>query len=376
MGKDMTNDSKDHPPKNSNFDANASKQEDTNPIEPGKEKDSGAPIEDTHKVSGTGQGEFHESEENREDISFPEWINHLWINNGEDETDLEKIPTVKKPSTFEQENPVSIPPTPGADSEIEPEHPNSLDQIEEEYEVGLSGDDGYIEISEFDLSESPEPAMREMPAIPVENQGLPDWLKDMIEEPSAIQPGQDEVLPQGSGFHSKDALDDSTQPIHGLGDVPSPKPAPPIIHPQTHRIGHPRKEDNDSVESAPRTSYEFSDTFSTQPIPTDVGSTVEDYLEPAHDQPDELPKTLSVAKHLLQKNEFKKAKNILIPFIGQAIFAEEIERWLQEAAQQNDDDNPDLLELIGDLAWAKDEPEKALNAYSQAVTSLITRVKD
>ena len=94
------------------------------------------------------------------------------------------------------------------------------------------------------------------------------------------------------------------------------------------------------------------------------------------EQPGGTPKSLRFAKYLLDQGDFDRAKEIFKPFIEKNEFLEDIETWLVEASNNGAKKHSGTWELIGDIAMAKSHPNRAFEAYKQAITVLLSTKKE
>ena len=336
---------------------------------------------------------------------LPDWINTLSQAGQEPQFSDENIEA-------SQQSPNAIP-YKSLDDSWDTETPidkNTLEEQKEKLEEDIQPDEGFVEISQFDL-ESSENIDAEVSnsKIPDQDQEeLPDWLEEMIEEPADATPDVDEI----TGILSEN--DEPTKPViitrgesedEDLGEKQaleispittdlSPEQQEEQVVMEEDEIGEYRElmnyDEDIPGEEKPITEEEiltieeptdyeisFEDEESTA-LPPDLEYSVKlDAPETNGGNEDiqavGLPKTLNFAKYLLDQGEIDSSFEIFQTFIKIPAYLEEIKSWVQEAVMINDAPNKLLWELLGDIALKQNEPNQALTAYTKAISLLMRK---
>lgn len=287
---------------------------------------------------------------------------------------------------------------------------NILEEQKEELEADIQPDEGFVEISQFDLeaSENIDAEVSNFTEPDEDQEELPDWLEEMIEEPVEAARYVDEISDIASEYDEptkpviitredlededlveKQTLEESTitsdlslkQQEKGIvmeedeiaeyseiGDFGEEIPGgeKPITEEEILPIEEPI--DNEILvedEELPA-------------IPPDAGlSEKSDAYEVNGDeeeiQEEGFPKTLKFAKYLLDQGEIDPSFEIFQTYVKKSAYLEEIKAWVQEAVMVNEAPSNLLWELLGDIAFKQNEPNQALTAYTKAISLLMKK---
>ena len=378
-----------------------SEEEDTNPVEATKFEDEDSwvkEIKDTPDNSGLSQI-TSEDEEDIIDNMLPGWLSEL--------SEIDSS-TPDSLSTHREEE---------AEADLYESHsaedPASGSEITEKIEIdplnvyknaGISdpaisskpNEEGFFEISEFAREDIPEhePMMPDNDLSEAEE--LPQWLEEMIaesdkphldsseddqetdaDEKEFVEISQDTPsLIEMTDLNFEELSDEPTQPI----DITQEN----ILVNDTVKVEtSTMTESNEDAQiqpddNEPEEIYTESDPISiseeTAFLP-DQDIQEEEYEEQLPD-PDEIPLELLKAKSLLEQGDYTSAMEVIHPFIEKKENLSEIQSWLDDIAYDSEPPDSDIWEAIGDIALIQSAPEKALNAYTEAIKSLLILKED
>ncbi len=224
----------------------------------------------------------------------------------------------------------------------------------------------FIDISELD-SEKPRESVQ---FIPIEeddiSEELPEWLHDMITD----QPEESSLPSELSDGEQTDENEDFIIVDQESVDLePKEEPWQEITSIEKH----------DQMDQVPITSAEpsleqFNDDV-TKPFKIEP----EYYEVKIEEDLDSSPKmeetSLEQAKTFLDQNDIPSAIGLFRQHLEQEPTQDDLEtmlKWIDAYMDNNLADNCDLLELKGDVAFEKDEPEQAFLAYSIALKTLLS----
>ena len=378
-----------------------SEEEDTNPIEATKYEDEDSwvkEIKDSPDNSGLSQI-TSEDEEDIIDNMLPGWLSEL--------SEIDSS-TPDSLSTHREEE---------AEADLYESHsaedPASGSEITEKIEIdplnvyknagifdpaisSKPNEEGFFEISEFDAEDFPEhePMMPDYDLSEAEE--LPQWLEEMIaesdkphldsseddqetdaDEKEFVEISQDTPsLIEMTDLNFEELSDEPTQPI----DITQEN----ILVNDTVKVEtSTMTESNEDAQiqpddNEPEEIYTESDPISiseeTAFLP-DQDIQEEEYEEQLPD-PDEIPLELLKAKSLLEQGDYTSAMEVIHPFIEKKENLSEIQSWLDDIAYDSEPPDSDIWEAIGDIALIQSAPEKALNAYTEAIKSLLILKED
>jgi len=293
------------------------------------------------------------------------------------------------------------------------------DEESEIIDENIQPDEGFVEISQYDLEASDNLDVGEPEVdLPGEDQEeLPDWLEEMIEEPEAenteniefveeifnsdeptkpvivtINETEEESIVEEQPFESTPvttdlSLQEEEQPIIDEeeqvwefeeeeymvdGEVP------------VGEFGEEERFSDEFFKEMPTTEEEIlpidvpyeDEIFIEETTPIE-NEDVEEFTSEEDDWQKEdlqsigLPKTLKFAKYLLDQGEIEPAFEIFQTYVKKSEYLEEIKIWANDAVMTDEGKSNLLWELIGDLALKQDQPGEALSAYTRAISVLI-----
>ncbi len=266
------------------------------------------------------------------------------------------------------------------------------------------------------------------PANLSEDEDLPPWLQEMISEPEAPSP-EAAFPPEGEIRLDEEQINEPTEPIE-LSETPSDQETPEVDQ-TPEEDAHEYDPDQAFEESYADTPVEIeegandqesipepppaawipeqlnvddetpSDDSPLPPEPAEVinRETIEQVDEPIpaaleenqflEEQPEyfedipvetpveneidfeELPADLAQAKALLWSGEMDQAINLIHSYDEKSKHTALIKTLLLEASNVIEEPNQKFWELLGDTALEEDQPELALNAYTNAIQALL-----
>ncbi|MDY6846599.1 MAG: hypothetical protein SVP52_05635 [Chloroflexota bacterium] len=292
---------------------------------------------------------------------------------------------------------------------------SSLEEQKEKSEEDIQPDEGFVEISQLDLESS-----KNMDAevsdftIPVQDEEeLPDWLEEMIDEHGDIAPDTDKIVdlvsendePTKPVIISREASEDEALAEKQALEI---SPVTTDLSPEQHEEQVAMEEDEIEEyrelvifgEDIPGEKKPITEKdISTIEDPIDYQISVEDeestVLPPEVLPPDleksekhvaykvnqgeqdvqgvGLPESLKFGKYLLEQGEIGASFEIFQTYIKKSAYLEEIKAWLHEAVMVNDAQSKRFWELLGDIALKQNEPHQALTAYTKAISLLMRK---
>ena len=263
-------------------------------------------------------------------------------------------------------------------------------------EESIQPDEGFVEISQFDLeaSDNLEKSESGLNQQSEEQEELPDWLEEMIEEPET------EII---KDIELEDEIfnpDEATKPViitsvetedKAVIDEQSIEAAPlttdlPIEEKEEKFTEEEALIDDQAAEDLsiaeeeiPPSEVPFEDEMLIEELPVLEIENVEAFDADEGDWHDEnllsaeLPKTLKFAKYLLDQGEIEPSFEIFQTYVKKSEHLDEIKIWAKEAAAADKEKSNLLWELIGDLSLKQNKPDEALSAYTRAISKLIRK---
>lgn len=330
---------------------------------------------------------------------LPDWINTLSQAGGDEQISDEHIEE-------EQETPDAIHFKSMDDSwDTEADIEEKGYEQSEGLEENIQPDEGFVEISQFDLeaSDNLEKSESGLNQQSEEQEELPDWLEEMIEEP------ENEI---SESIELEDEIfnpDEATKPVIITSietedemelDLGSYEAAPVTTDLTMEEMEVQITEEvlsekefgeeafigDESAEQLPIAEDEISpiempseEEILFEQIPSLEIENVEEFDADEGDWHEEdllspeLPKSLKFAKYLLDQGEIEPSFEIFQTYVNKSEHLEEIKIWAMEAAAFDTEKNNLLWELIGDLSLKQNKPDEALSAYTRAISKLIRK---
>ena len=251
---------------------------------------------------------------------------------------------------------------------------NGFSEIIDEAQNEMPGDGGFIEISE--LSEVEEQDLSDLDENLSDEEELPEWLKEMIHEPdpNLTTDVKEDLIDTLAEIDEENEIlfDEPTQPVFTLTDESTSEE--PILTENAEQVWITENEPVD-IEQVPLEDHTgqpeqeavIVETIESTPIP-----------EPADKKSflDELPEDMLIGKSLLEKDQFSDAMRIFMNHADNPVLNNQIQAWLQESIEGQEETSSDLWEFLGDLKLKNDDSEGALSAYTDAINQLLQRKRD
>ena len=339
-----------------------------------------------------------------------------------EEIELAQVPSQDIPKVVDE----AFKGLPPAGEEIELREPEEIKEPHKD-QSAVDQEHGIEQSAEVEITEAEE-EMRLEESQP-QDEDLPPWLQEMIaesQEPDQTLSKQEEI--------QKAAMlaDEPTEPIE-VKDEPPPQEEPEAYKEIVEEIEFEQQEvdvevNEGSEEIQVIEEFEVSEQeitpepppsewvpeqavgsgidFENEPLPHETPATsIEGDTHPAEitesgseedapaleEQPEglsesdlnqleqegeiseSLPEDLLRAKEMLLSGEIDQALSLIRASSEQSAYRGEIKTWLVDASQALEKPHVDFWELVGDLALEEKQPELALNAYSNAIQSLIKK---
>lgn len=376
-------------------------EEDTNPVKSTKINNEDSWVKEVKESPDKSEISqiTSEDEEDIIDNTLPDWLNEL---SEIDSSTPESLSTHKEEETGTDLTESHSTDKPASSSEITERieiNPSNVEKNAVTSDSSMSSkpsEEGFIEISGFDIEEFPEhePMMSDNDLSEAEE--LPQWLEEMIaesDEPHLDSPESVEV----TDTDEKEFVEIS-QEKPSLSEMPdsnieelSDEPTQPIDITQEYILANEtvkvetstKTESNEDAQiqtddNKPEELYKESDPIpvseETAFVPEQEAQEVE--YEEQLPEPDEIHLELQEAKSFLDQGDYASAMEVIQPFIEQKEHLSEIQSWLDDIAHDSEPSNSDIWEAIGDIALIQKSPEKALNAYTEAIKSLLIIKED
>jgi len=322
---------------------------------------------------------------------LPDWINTLSQAGGDEQISDEHIEEEQEKSdaihfksmddSWDTEEPI--------EENIQNEKTEAINEI-------VQSDEGFVEISQFDLeaSDNLEKSENGLDQQNEEQEELPDWLEEMIEEPETEI--SENMVFEDEAFNP----DEATKPVivtpieteHKEIDEDQPIEAAPLATDQPVEEFEEQFAENEvfiedqvaedlsiAEEEIPPDETLIEGEMLIEQVPTLDTENVEELdADESHWHEEELlspelPKTLKFAKYLLDQGEIEPSFEIFQTYVKKSEYLEEIKIWAKEAAATDKEKSNLLWELIGDLSLKQDKPDEALSAYTRAISKLIRK---
>jgi hypothetical protein len=256
-----------------------------------------------------------------------------------------------------------------------------------EQSIGKSSEE-YVEISDLNLAQIEDQEQTLSDDEQINEEGLPQWLQDMIAEPSETPPVNVETGTSDVIEASKSQIDDQKLIIDNQDQDEDQETIEPDSTPEQETLVDEKSTDEEITSMTPlqehiiepipentpdefpppyQNNFEDPESLEVLPNPYELGQ-----LKPS----DDVPKTLSIAKIHLDHGEYNSAMEIINTYIEQSDYLEEIYDWLTEIVNNGGKNNIAIWESIGDIALKKGNSEDAFNAYANAIKSLLTNNED
>jgi hypothetical protein len=298
--------------------------------------------------------------------------------------------------------------------------PKALDEPLE----AMPSEEDFLEISEINLENIPEPELEDSDEFVPEDEALPDWLHEMISEKSEMEnapESSDEVLgdiqdeptepvdiAQEANTEEKEEVDMSAAEVKETAETATPEleegldeeeftedtsPVTASVSKakQTEEsIEEPSMEENqekpspitspvDNIEkdTTPPTAKEQEESEEKEPA---LISSTEEEMPPESSlpiqettQPVAVPKSLRFAKYFLDQGDVGRALEIINTHIEQSTYLNEIKTWLVETVDDRTQHNSEVWESLGDIAVHEGNHQDALTAYTKAIKTLLSK---
>jgi hypothetical protein len=243
----------------------------------------------------------------------------------------------------------------------------------------LPSPEGFVDISDLDLSEPPHQEDEAILEVEAKEGELPEWLQEMISEPETpdFKESEPAQLPEEELVEeSVDALDINWEKEH-LEDV--------IVENEPSPLEDVDEMDITEVDQDLETIIAIADEDTTpiSTIKTEDISSDEEELEAINLDSDEQPGKLSETsevkytledlKSYLNQKDIQQALNIVNELDDEITDFDEITPLLLEAAENDAPNNSDLWEVIGDIALKQNKSYDALVAYAKAIKYLFAK---
>lgn len=399
-------DSSEEQPKNNDAENNALTQEDKNGE---SEKD----------ASSQWVREILEDRGEQDDAMIEE-LDHLPVKKGDLPDWINTLSQAGQEPQFSDENIESSQESPNEirykslDDSWDTEMPiddNTFEEQKEKLKAEIQPDEGFVEISQFDLeaSENIDAEVSNFTEPDEDQEELPDWLEEMIEEPADAALDVDEITDIPSDY------DEPTKPVIITREESEDED---LVEKQTLEEStitsdlSLKQEEEEGIVMEEDEIPEYSEIgdfgedipVEEKPIPeeeilpiegpTDNEILVEDEELPAippdaglseksdaHEvnrdeeeiQEEGFPKTLKFAKYLLDQGEIDPSFEIFQTYVKKSAYLEEIKAWVQETVMVNEAPSNLLWELLGDIAFKQNEPNQALTDYTKAISLLMKK---
>jgi len=300
--------------------------------------------------------------------SLPEWLSQLSNVDSETHSHEESPETISGETSdnFEALDDTLTETETKGEQKDDPDEMNVHQDFQVNPPEDSAEDEGFIEISEFEIVEIPEPFPISDGTEDSEDEELPPWLDEMIAEPI------DELIDNDTAEEAQLDEKEPSEPFDVYLDAQHFEDEGTEM-PQETNLTIPNETIQDDlvfsiIEGDTQPVIMQSESF-------DTSEPSQESQETIREQSEELPKTLMFAKHLLDQSEFEPAKKILTTYIEKSKYVDVISQWLWELVNQRAEANSGVWELLGDIALQDDDPEQALSAYSQAITILVSEKK-
>jgi hypothetical protein len=321
---------------------------------------------------------------------LPDWINTLSQAGGDEQISDEHIEE-------EQETPDAIHFKSMDDSwDTEADIEEKGYEQSEGLEENIQPDEGFVEISQFDLeaSDNLEKSESGLNQQSEEQEKLPDWLEEMIEEPETeISENielEDEIFNPDeatkpviiTSIETEDEMVIDEQPIEAAPlttDLPVEEYEKQFTEDDVFIDDQVAEDLSIAEEEIPPNEVPFEGEMLIEQLPSLEIENVEEFDADEGDWHEEdllspeLPKSLKFAKYLLDQGEIEPSFEIFQTYVNKSEHLEEIKIWAMEAAAFDTEKNNLLWELIGDLSLKQNKPDEALSAYTRAISKLIRK---
>ncbi|MDF1518864.1 MAG: hypothetical protein RQ728_00760 [Brevefilum sp.] len=322
---------------------------------------------------------------------LPDWINTLSQSGGDEQISDEHIEEEQEKSdaihfkslddSWDTEEPI--------EENIQNEETEAVNEI-------VQPDEGFVEISQFDLeaSDNLEKSEDEVNQQNEEQEELPDWLEEMIEEPEteksekmefedeAFNPDEATKPVIVTSIEAEDEMVIDEQPIEAAPlttDLPVEEYEKQFTEDEVFIDDQVAEDLSIAEEEIPPDKAPFEGEMLIEQLPSLEIENVEKFDSDEGDWHEEillsseLPKSLKFAKYLLDQGEIEPSFEIFQTYVRKSEHLEEIKTWAKEAAAADKEKSNLLWELIGDLSLKQNKPDEALSAYTLAISKLIRK---
>lgn len=306
---------------------------------------------------------------------LPDWMDHL----GSDfPDDADTLRDIMEPSAEEPEEELHASALVGS-LEMEDHEAASPEfaEIVDELENGMPDDKGFIEISEIEEDLDPVQELTALEASVSEDEELPEWLQEMINEPDQV-----ELTPLEKDLTAQEQTDIISE-TEELPDTLADEPTQPMA------ISMAEATPQDLAEPAPEPSHESApqDEGWVQEVELaeeeEVSDFQEDEVEEVEEIPELIPETqiyetglpdeLLDAQALLESGQISSAAQVFARHTSNPDFNHQIQTWLINVAEGDAQGNSEVWETLGDLKLNDDDPQGALEAYNKAIQVFLER---
>jgi hypothetical protein len=322
---------------------------------------------------------------------LPDWINTLSQAGGDEQISDEHIEEEQEKSDAIHFKSMDD----SWDTEEPIEETNQNEETEAKNEI-VQSDEGFVEISQFDLeaSDNLEKSEHGLDQQNEEQEELPDWLEEMIEEPETEI--SENMVFEDEAFNPDEATkpviitpivtedevvidDQAIEAAPFATDQPIEEYEGQFAENEVFIEDQVAEELSIAEEEIPPDEILYEGEMIIEQVPSLDTENVEELdADESHWHEEELlspelPKTLKFAKYLLDQGEIEPSFEIFQTYVKKSEYLEEIKMWAKEAAVADSEKSNLLWELIGDLSLKQNEPDEALSAYTRAISKLIKK---
>ena len=326
--------------------------------------------------------DFTDLEELTPKSDLPDWMDHLGNDFSEDADTLESLdqdqvaqPTAEEPDKALQ---VSVE---DVSLEMEDQETTSPEfaEIVDELVNGTPDDKGFIEISEIEEDLDPVQELTDLEESVSDDEELPEWLQEMINEPDQVKLPPVEV----DSFALEQT--DLASEIEELPDSLADEPTQPVTIAKAEDAVEnlPQPESEPSDESSPQdegwiqevdlVDVDEEETVAIQEVEAEEGEESPVVAPEAEISDAGLPEELLEAQTLLENGQISDAAHLFTHHATNPDYNHQIQAWLINAAECEAQGNSEIWETLGDLKLNDDDPQGALEAYNKAIQVFLDR---
>lgn len=300
-----------------------------------------------------------------------------------DEGEMEWEEGSEDESSYENENTGALDDHEITDEiEIDAFHNDELAEPIEHEPDELPSPEGFVDISDLDLPESPHQEDEAILEVEAKEGELPEWLQEMISEPETAdiddmestqlpeeEPAQESVDELEINWE-KEHLEDEFTEVEIMEGEPTP-----LEDAAEMDITEVEQDLDAFIAIADEDTTPIS-TIKTEDISSDQDEPESIELE-SDEQQSELSETseekytLDDLKSYLNQEDFQQALKIINELDDETTDFDEVTPLLLAAAENDGQENSVLWEVIGDIALKQEKPHDALDAYAKAIKYLL-----